>query len=201
MKPTITLLSIICLLTACNNSGSNGPLSADLTGYSISDFSNSALQKAMKGGANGNILEEGEVLNGQKSGTWVSYYEDEKIKSITNYVGGVPSGIHIAMNERGQLTEQAFYDNGVLHGKKTTYQSGSRIDQEWNYKMGKMEGVYKQFNKSGKLQKEINYKEDVYHGLYRFYNEEGQVTLEYEYNMGEKIRGGIVEPTAKTDGE
>ena len=200
MKKIIFLsLSILILLSCGNNSSSSnsGPVSADLAGYTLIDFPGTSVQKARKVDGAGIVLEEGEVLNGTKSGTWVTYHPKEnRIKTITSFINGKKNGVHMEMNNRGQVELQCFYVEDILDGKWAKYKFGSRKEKEVNYKMGKFDGIYKEFHTNGKLQKEIHYTNGIQNGPFRQYNDQAQMIMEYEYKNGEKISGGVVQVPA-----
>ena len=194
----IALLVIVAILigfTVYKNEGGKdspaaGPVNAE--GYSVVEFNDTPVKKLEKYDQNNNLIESGETLHDLKTGTWVTYYPDGRVKSISSYIAGKLNGLHMTFNDRGHVELQANYKDGFLHGNWTTFNSGSRKKEERVYNMGKLDGVNKHYNKVGKLQKEIGFKNDVQHGVYKYYDDDGNVTLEYEYKNGEKVRGGIV---------
>ena len=198
MNKGFTLILLSFLLYACGGEApqlSSNASTFDATGFKMEPIPGTNAQWALKVDADGNRLEEGAVVNGQKEGTWTTYHSEKKYPSkIANFVNGKYNGPYWEMNDRGQLTLKAAYRNNKLHGPWASY-GFSRLEVETEYKNGELHGVYKEYNKSnGKLQKEINYRDGKQHGLYRFYNEQGEITVEYEYNNGEKVSGGIVQP-------
>lgn len=170
---------------------------ANLEGFTTQDFGNNT-QKAIKKGTSGAVVEEGELLNNLKTGTWVTYYpEDSRIKTITNYINGKKNGIYMELNDRGSVDLQCYYTDDILNGKWVKYKFGSRPEKEIDYAMGQMDGFYREYHSNGKLQKEISYKAGKQDGKFRQYNDKEQVVMEYEYKNGEKISGGIVTPPAE----
>ncbi|MEM8908478.1 MAG: hypothetical protein AAGD05_11575 [Bacteroidota bacterium] len=197
MKKILLFLLGISLLSCGNNNTGSAPVTADLAGYSVSDFPGGMVKKAMRTDGAGAIQEEGEILNGVKNGTWITYYtEDDRVKSITNYVNGKKNGLHMELNNRGQVELQCYYADDVLDGKWAKYKFGSRPEKEVTYKMGNFDGVYKEYHSNGKLQKEIHYKDGVQHGSFKQYNDQEQLVMEYEYDNGKKVSGGIITPPA-----
>ncbi len=195
------LLYFICIsMMSCGNNSGSAPVSADFAGYAMIDFPGSSIKKAIKTDGAGVILEEGEVIDGVKNGTWITYHpEGERAKSITNYVNGRKNGLHLEMNNRGQVELQCFYADDVLDGKWAKYKFGSRPEKEVTYKMGNFDGVYKEYHGNGKLQKEVNYKDGVQHGSFKQYNDQEQLVMEYEYADGKKVSGGVVTPPATAE--
>ena len=198
----IALAVIVVLLlgyTIFKNSGSSsdpgysipaGPV--DASGYTVLDIDGTDIKRLEKRDANGILKESGETFNGLKTGTWITYNNEGRVRTIDSYMAGKLEGIQLKLNDRGQVELQASYKGDILHGNWTKYKAGSRKEEERRYNMGKLDGVNKFYDQRGKLQKEIAYKNGVQHGLFRHYDEEGNVTLEYEYKDGEKVRGGIV---------
>jgi len=178
-----------------NSSSSSTAVPADLTGFSVVDFANSPVSKAMKVNTAGNIEEEGELVNGVKNGTWVTYYpNDGRVKSVTNFVNGKKNGLHMEMTNRGQVDLQCFYADDILDGKWSKYKFGNRLEKEVNYKMGKFDGFYREYHSNGKMMREIQYKNGIKDGMFKQFNDQEQVILEYTYKNDEKVSGGVVTP-------
>ena len=194
----VALIVILLGFTVYKNKGggtSNASVPAgpvDVNGFTVIDVVGTPIKKLQK--FNNNLLEEsGEMLNGQKTGTWITYYFDGRVKSISSYIAGKLDGVQINLNDKGHVELQAHYKDGQLDGTWTSYANGSRKSEERVYNMGKLDGISKYYDKRGKLQKEIGFKNDVQHGFFRQYDEQGNVLLEYEYKNGEKVSGGIVQ--------
>jgi len=164
--------------------------------YLLEPVPGSSYQRAVRKNTDGSILEEGLLLDGKRSGTWVVYHPGSDVpKTIVSYADDEANGLYVELNDRGYLETRASYQNNRLHGSWAKYRFG-RPTHEANYKDGALDGVYREYvMNTGKLQKEVTYKNGVMDGPYRFYNEEGVVTLEYEYRNGEKVGGGIVDPS------
>jgi antitoxin component YwqK of YwqJK toxin-antitoxin module len=191
----------LCLATLCISCGKNSgqmqskpATTPNMQGFTVTDFDN-GIQKATKKDASGVVVEEGELLQNLKNGTWVTYHpKDSRIKTISNYINGKKNGVYLELNDRGSVELQCYYSNDVLDGKWVKYKFGSRPEKEIDYSMGKMNGFYREYHDNGKKQKEIAYKDGVQHGTFRHFNEEEKVVMEYEYKDGQKVSGGIVTP-------
>ncbi len=172
---------------------------ANFTGFVMEAVPGSAMQKAVKKDELGSLLEDGFVLDGKKHGPWLTYYKDDwRVKSITNYINGIKNGIHLELNNRGQVEVETFYKDDQLHGYWRKFRFGSRIEKEATYEMGVMNGYYREYHNNGKKMKEIPYKDGKIHGTFKQFNDEEELVMQYEYNMGEKVSGGIAGPQTKT---
>jgi len=183
---------ITLMLSACGGGGSAVPVSANLEGYTVSPLKGTNASIAEKFDPNGNKVESGYVINGNKSGQWTRYDADGKIRFVVNYIDGLKNGDEVSFNIRGQIEARTSYRNDQLDGIAGTYKSG-RPTQEVSYKNGQYDGPTKKYFPNGKIQQEINFKDGKQHGMFKYFDEEGNVTLEYEYKNGEKVSGGIVE--------
>jgi len=198
MKKIIFLSLCTLFLFSCgNDNSSSGPVAADLAGFAMTNYSGSSVRKAAKVDGAGKILEEGDVLNGTKNGLWITYHpEDNRVKTMTSYVNGKKNGVHMELNNRGQVELQCHYTDDIFDGLWSKFKFGSRKEKEVNYKMGKFDGVYKEYHTNGKLQKEVHYTDGVQDGPFRQYNDQEQLIMEYEYKNGEKVSGGVITPPA-----
>lgn len=196
------ILLLICSTLSCNNN-SNSSTSpavvatpANLTGYTVTEIPGSNMQKASKFAADGQLIEEGFLLNGNKTGAWVIYHSPTgRVKSITSYVDGNMSGIFVDINDRGLITKQASYGNNVLNGRYFEYKASgtSHITRDANLVDNAYDGIYRNyFENTSKVREEIGFKAGKKHGAYKLFDTDGKQTLEYTYDMGEKVSGGVV---------
>ena len=188
-------LAIICamFITACGGGGgSSQSVSADLAGYTVSDLKGTSASVAQKFNSAGKVIENGYVVDGNKSGQWSTYDNEGRISSVVNYIEGMKSGEELNFNSRGMLESKTSHRNNKLDGLAGTYKNGRPV-QEVSYKDGQFDGPTKKYFNNGKIQQEINFKNGKQDGSFKYYDEEGNVTLEYMYKNGEKVSGGIVE--------
>lgn len=185
----LLLIVAIFILGACSNPqaiSSANPM--DLEGYEILEIPGSTTKTVRKMSADGSIIEDGQVLNGVKTGVWVTYQPGKPYpQKIITYTNGNANGPYFEFNNRGQLELKAYYKNNKLDGYWAQYSFG-RPTHEATYKDGELNGVYREFKAvSGKVQKEISYKNGKMDGKYLFYDEEGNISLDYTYKNGEKV--------------
>ena len=184
---------LLIVFAACGGgSTATAPASTvNLTGFTQTQIDGGGT-KAVKKNAAGKIIEEGILINGQKNGAWITYFEDkdDRVKTLANYVNDKPNGVFLTFTNRGQIETQTSYVNGIYDGVYTKYRFGN-VEESATYINGKMEGTFKQFYNNNKIKLEAGYKNGKQHGLYKYYDEDGNVMMEYEYNNGEKVSGGI----------
>ena len=191
----LLLVIIIMLSVGCQNSGSSAPTAEAVQegDYQITDYRFGGLKKAIKNSEQGELIEEGDMLNGKKTGSWLTYHKGTNIKhipeTIVNYHDGVLHGVALKFDKTSNLTEKAFYVNGVLEGKMINYKR-SKIVGETDYKNGKIDGVRKLYYDSGtaygKIKEEGTFKNGKRDGYAKWYDQEGKVMFEYQYKDGKK---------------
>ena len=202
MKNIILILLISVFVTACNNQSNNSSSSTtssstavdpSLANYKLIDFPDSDFQKAFLYDGTGNIVEEGEVLNGQKTGTWITYHNNGKLmaNTITNYVNGKKNGLYVFINDRNQMETIGYYLNDQQDGRWVSYKYTRRTTDK-TYKNGKLNGFSRTFydtGKDGQVQEESEWKNGVQDGIYRYYQEDGTMIMDYLYKDGQKVEG------------
>lgn len=202
MKSILFVLASVLMMSCGGGStgGASGP-AANLEGFDKENAGNGASYVSKKD-ASGNLLESGYVVNGSKSGNWMTYYSGKdagRIKTIASYTNGILNGPYFELSTRGQIESQTDYQSNKYHGMVTTYKFGRPLTEKM-YKNGNLDGVSTDYYSDGVIQKEINFKDGKQHGTMKWFNEEGELTMEYEYKNGEKVSGGIVDANSG-DGE
>lgn len=193
-----TMLCILCLFLISCVSHTHDNSSASLDGYQLESIAGSDFLRASRYANDTTLLEEGQVLNGLRQGTWLTYYPSGRIQLLSSYRDDQLNGVVLRFDERGQITEKTYYKNDLYHGPRVTYRFG-RPQQEMNYVENLLDGIKNVYQANGKLQQEIEYRMGKQDGIYRYYDDNGNVTLDYVYKDGEKVSGGIVEPPAPVD--
>lgn len=190
MKRIAVGLVFLLLVAACRPGGSG----ADLTGYTLENVPGSSFKRALK--TEGELLlEEGYLLQGKKTGTWVTYHGDARNfpKIVANYADGLLEGPYMEFNNFGQFELVAHYSANKLNGKATRYNL-TRLSEEMYYKDGVLDGPYVQYYPNSDIkQRTSGFKNGKEHGTMRYFNDQGRITMEYEYKDGVKISGGMVE--------
>jgi len=195
MKNILFLFVFVALFSCNNNSdttSSSTPekISGDEFIYQAVDGSN--IKRVRKLDTKNNILSEGFVINGIKTGEWVEYDKSKgHLVSITSYIDGKLNGNFFEFDSRGYMVTQASFLNDILDGRLIKYKFG-KIIEEANYSNGKLNGKKITFNRNGNIQEEIEYKNGVLDGKMKYYNDKQELIMEYTYRNGKKISGGTV---------
>ena len=199
MYKYLFIFALAISLFSCGKDGSStnasAAVAADNSTYNIEKIAGTNIERAFKQADTGQLLEEGFLLNGKRTGTWITYHLGKSaVKSTVSYVDGQLNGPFMEYNDRGQVESIVTYKNGLYDGFFAKYKF-SRPLQEATYKNNKLDGVRKiYYENNGKIQSETEYKDGVQHGMHRFYNEKGQTLMEYEYKNGEKVSGQTFNP-------
>lgn len=202
-KLIISICLIVSLLTACGGNTGKTPAAKSnpvkAGDFQLTPYSGmGGLQKAVKKDPQDNIEEEGDLLNGEREGTWTIYHKGIKShlpESTTTYRNGVKHGLYLKMDNRGSLIEKGYYNNGNLDGRLIVFERG-RIKEETDYKNGQIDGERKRYYSNLKLQETGTFKNGKRDGYARWYDEDGNVTIEYQYKNGEKVGGNTASDSA-----
>lgn len=98
---------------------------------------------------NGQIMEQGNYVNGDFDGAFKTYYFD------------------------GSLEKSFYYNKGMLDSTYISYYYGGIKSWEGNYSHGNKKGIWKNYNESGKLRTVTNYQDDQKNGEEISYFEDG----------------------------
>lgn len=196
MKNWIVLILLLAFWSCqqqSSGSSTAASTSVNLQGFTSESLAGSNAELVVKRDAQGRVLEEGFMENGQKVGVWTTYNpEKNEITALTPYIDGQLNGRSLTFDTGNRVKSQQGYKNGQLHGYAAKY-NFSRLLEEFNYDNGQLNGAYKKyFDNANQVQQEANYKNGQLDGTVRYYNKEGVITVEYEYKNGEKVSGGIV---------
>lgn len=131
--------------------------------------------------------EQGDYLNGTKHGTWTVYHNNDLVKSVTTYLNGVKQGVHIEIDDRGQLLVKTYYHNDEYDGDYLAYKRTKVVERRF-YNNGKLEGTLKKYYDNGNIMEESIYENGKLNGIAKWYDQEGNVTLEYEYQDGRLVK-------------
>lgn len=144
-------------------------------------------QTARKMDTNGNLLTEGFVEQGNKTGTWVTYHTSfGSIRSIESYVNGKKHGLQTFFTQNGSVELMEHFLDGEKNGLSRTFSGYNVMLTETNYLNGKKDGVHREYHSNGKVLKEVHFTADQIHGDFKQWDDKGNLILHYKYAKGEK---------------
>lgn len=82
---------------------------------------------------------------GRRSGGYIEFHENGKIKLRCQYHRGARSGLSTSFHDNGKPNVTAYYRKGLLHGKYVARDPEGRVTVETEYVDGKIEGSYDAF--------------------------------------------------------
>ncbi|MXV50404.1 hypothetical protein GS399_05415 [Pedobacter sp. HMF7647] len=82
-----------------------------------------------------NLRESGFFKDGLKSGNWMNWYENGRLKDLVGYVGGLKEKRYFRYDTAGIMVESGVYKAGKLNGKQVVFEGGKQTITM--YKAGK----------------------------------------------------------------
>jgi hypothetical protein len=122
----------------------------------------------------GIVIEEGQVKNDFRVGTWKFYTNDGALESTTEYDEKGNKAGKTNNFECGSVTFSGFNKDGELDGYFRNNYEKEKLYYEGNYVMGKLEGPIKYYNKNGVLTDENYYHDDKNDGISTHYYSNGK---------------------------
>ena len=184
------LNAIFLVVFACSESGSAVSVSEGLPqGVVLTNYEDgSGLQKALVN-INGSIVQEGDVLNNKKHGSWIIYTNSGQLQTISTYNQGIKQGTETQYDAQGFITSLTNYAGGNMHGECKWFKRG-KVIQLKRYHKGQLNGIQEKYYPNGNIQEKMNYVNGKIDGEATWYNQEGEETIRYTYNMGELVDDG-----------
>jgi len=112
------------------------------------------------------------IINGERNGSYKSYYENGQIELECNYINGELDGIYKSYFINGQIEIDCNYINGKKHGLYKTYYVNGNLKNELYYKNGNEDGQFHSFYAN-----KANYREGDFdeNGLVKEYFKNGNL--------------------------
>ena len=118
----------------------------------------------------GTIRITGEVLNGQKNGTWTEYHPGLDIPHyIIQYKDDMIDGLYLEFDRQAYLIKKSEYENNMLDGVSNEWARGGRVLKKQDYKEGKLDGKSYLYYDNGFLQEVSEYKDGKKNGVTTWY--------------------------------
>lgn len=200
MKKSFYLLAIV-LMFGCNSASTteSSPSPQKISGdeYIYQEIEGTPIKKVQKLDSRNQVILEGFVKDGIKTGEWVEYNpQNGKLLSITPYINGKLNGNYFEFDARDYVAYQASFVNDQLDGTLKKYKN-KKLVEKTEYSKGKINGKKISYGYNGNIQEEIEYKNGVIDGKMKYYNDKQELIMEYIYKDGKKISGGTINKDAE----
>lgn len=91
-------------------------------------------------------LSKGEMINGLKNGRWVTYYGNQSIQEIGEYIEGDRIGLWKYFHANGALKKEEFYkQRNAIEGEVIRFDDAGFVSASRNYTSGQLNGYLKVF--------------------------------------------------------
>ena len=141
--------------------------------------------KRLPGYRDDQVVEEGDYQDDKKSGKWVFYYNNDKIKHVLTYSANKPNGYAVFYYKNGNKREEGIWKNNRWVGEYKYYYENGNLRNEWQYnEQGKRTGVQKYYHENGQLQIEGTWNNGQEAGTITEYYDDGSLKSTRTYNNG-----------------
>lgn len=131
------------------------------------------------------IVEEGGYSDDRKTGKWIFYFNNDKVKHILTYTNNRPNGYAIFYYKTGKKREEGTWKNNRWIGDYKYYYENGNVRNDWKYNNnGKRTGVQKYYHENGQLKIEGSWNNGKEAGTITEYYIDGSVKSERVFNNG-----------------
>jgi antitoxin component YwqK of YwqJK toxin-antitoxin module len=123
--------------------------------------------------------------NGQKSGLWEYFREDNSLSSRAQFEKGKKHGVFKMYWKNGNLYKSANYINGKKEGVEKIYYEDGSIAYSNSFENNLRNGEAKSYSNNGSVLYNKNYKNDLLHGSFLEFNR-GDIYKNGNYVNGER---------------
>jgi len=127
----------------------------------------------------GNIITTVKMVNG--TGVYKSIFPNGKTRYEGNYIDGQVHGKFISYFFDGTKLAEKNYDHGLLDGEYTDYYYGGKLSNKGSYILGEKTGTWKSFYLDGKVWREEEFVNGNLEGKTVYYYPDGKVDHEIMY--------------------
>jgi uncharacterized protein len=139
--------------------------------------------------ANGNILSEGILINGNQDGIWKYYFPNGSINKLFNYAYGKQNGLQKTFYVNGSPDEIYSCDSNYLTGDYKEYHSNGKLKVSGAYLKSGRDGLWYTFFENDSIENIVFYNEGIPAGRSIDYFPSGKKQSELFYDEnGEAIR-------------
>lgn len=141
--------------------------------------------KKLPGYSDNQVVEEGDFHDDRKSGKWIFYFNNDKVKHILTYTNNRPNGYAVFYYSNGNKREEGTWKNDRWIGDYKYYYENGNVRNDWKYSVnGRRTGVQKYYHENGQLMIEGNWENGQEAGTIIEYFEDGSVKSERVFNNG-----------------
>tara|TARA_B100000674_G_scaffold56903_1_gene39600 strand:- start:11313 stop:12263 length:951 start_codon:yes stop_codon:yes gene_type:complete len=131
------------------------------------------------------VVEEGNYTDDKKTGKWIFYYNNNKVKQILTYADNRPNGHAVFYYKNGNKKEEGTWKNNKWVGNYTYYYENGEVRNDWKYNQsGQRTGVQKYYYENGQLMIEGEWLNGKEAGTIVEYYEDGSVKSERTFQNG-----------------
>ncbi len=131
------------------------------------------------------VVEEGDYENDKKTGKWLFYFNNDKVKHVLTYTNNRPDGYAVFYYKNGNKREEGTWKNNKWVGDYKYYYKNGNVRNEWKYNQnGQRTGVQKYYYESGQLMIEGEWVNGKEAGTITEYHEDGSVKSERSFFNG-----------------
>ena len=122
---------------------------------------------------NGQLEQEAIFVNDKPHGTVIGYNRDGKVRSIKQYINGIPNGIAYEFHITGCSGKEMYFKMGLQDSITRAFDPITcDVISEGYYKKGKKHGAFYEFNAFGDTLKIETFSEGVLDGRFEVFKEE-----------------------------
>lgn len=161
---------------------------------------------------NGTLKVEGQYLEGQKQGEWITYFSNGKVESRLSYAGdradgdfrnwhengnkaevgkwhnGEKAGEWVSWHANGKIAGAVSYKDGMPNGRGISYYDNEKPKVRGEWKTGQKHGNWIEYYRSGAEKENTNWHDGKLHGVTTGYKKNGKVDFKGEWTDG-KLSG------------
>lgn len=137
--------------------------------------------------ATGQVVQDGQYVDGVRDGDWKLYYENGKPCKTEHYLHGKLDGSWTTWREDGTRERDVSFKAGERDGLWVTYDAtGKKKLTAESYKADRRDGIWQTWFPSGQLQMEEHFRAGQLDGVQTAWYENGKKRSEQNFSNGER---------------
>lgn len=132
--------------------------------------------------------------NGKLDGPQRSYFNNGKVRKVTNYKDGFNEGAQITYNNNGQKESEIYFKAGKKQGTWKYYFDSGKVARTENWKDGKKNGEFITYDELGQVMQKEKFTLDIPVGLHQTFYADGKLNYSCTYSSkGEKLEEYVID--------